>query len=411
MPERSWVSHDLDPDWSALPDRPGCEELAPGFLLFAGVSNSYAMDTTAGLVIVDPGHAMTAERFHRAVREWSDTPLHTVIYTHGHPDHAAGLGPFLDAGERPAIVAQENTVARFERYRLTHGFNQHINRRQSGNRDLRFPDSFVAPTVTYRDALRLRVGDLDVHLRAVRGETDDSSTVWIPQWKALFVGDLATWKVPNAGNPQKVQRYPTDWAAGLEEAAASGAEWLCPGHDPVLRGEQNVRTMLSDHARYLGSLIEQVLERMNRGDTYDEILHDVAPDPALAGKPYLRQVWNHSSFIVRDLLRLWGGWWTGRAADLLPATLHAQAAEIARLGGGVEAIVARGRELLEGGDVVMASHLAEWAAEAAPDDRPAQELKRDVYRARAEGETAGIACGAFRAAMNDAERAIVAMDT
>ena len=59
----------------------------------------------------------------------------------------------------------------------------------------------------------------------------------------------------------------------------------------------------------------------------------------------------------------------------------------------------------------MASHLAEWAAEAAPDDLAAQTLKRDVYRARAERETAGIARGAFRAAMNDAERAIMTQGT
>ena len=84
---------------------------------------------------------------------------------------------------------------------------------------------------------------------------------------------------------------------------------------------------------------------------------------------------------MRNLLRLWGGWWNGNAADLLPATLEGAGEEIARLAGGVDALVARGRALLDGGDAVLAAHLAEWATRAAPESRDAQALKRDVYAA------------------------------
>jgi alkyl sulfatase BDS1-like metallo-beta-lactamase superfamily hydrolase len=105
-------------------------------------------------------------------------------------------------------------------------------------------------------------------------------------------------------------------------------------------------------------------------------------------------------------LRLWGGWWNGIAADLLPATSQAQAAEIAKLAGGVAALVQRGRTLLQAGDAVMAAHVAEWATRAAPDDRSAQELKRDVYARRLAEARALMAQGIFRAAMNDAKQAL-----
>jgi alkyl sulfatase BDS1-like metallo-beta-lactamase superfamily hydrolase len=135
-------------------------------------------------------------------------------------------------------------------------------------------------------------------------------------------------------------------------------------------------------------------------------VHGVRSDPALAKLPYLHEVYDHPQFIVRNLLRLWGGWWNGNAADLLPATLAAQAKEIAALAGGTAALAHRARALLKEKNFVLASHLAEWAARAAPDDREAQTLKRDVYYERLAVEPNLMAQGIFRAAMNDARAAL-----
>ena len=142
--------------------------------------------------------------------------------------------------------------------------------------------------------------------------------------------------------------------------ASLGAEWLFPGHGYVVHGQEAVHTILTDTARYLRVIIDQVLARMNTGQTPEEIFHAVEPDPELMTRPYLQARYDHPKFIVRNLLRQWGGWWNGNAADLLPATWEAQAREIARLAGGVAAIVTRGRALLAQGHAVLASHLAEW---------------------------------------------------
>src|SRR4029434_11335221 len=51
-------------------------------------------------------------------------------------------------------------------------------------------------------------------------------------------------------------------------------------------------------------------------------------DPDLSRLPYLQARYDHPKFIVRNLLRQWGGWWNGNAADLLPSTWEVQAREI-----------------------------------------------------------------------------------
>lgn len=374
--------------------------------LHAAFVNTYAVRTPVGLLLVDPGLARNAEAAHAAVRSWSDVPLHTAVYTHGHADHAFGLGPFLAAGERPHIVAQENCPARFQRYALTHGLNARINQRQFGYPRPVFPEHFDWPTLVFRDALVQRFGDLEVHFRAAKGETDDHCWVWIPAQRYLFTGDLIVWVAPNCGNPQKVQRFPVEWAQALETMAALEPEWLFPGHGLVVRGREAVRTVLTETARYLRVIVDQVLTRLNAGQTPDEIFHAVEPDPALAARPYLEARYDHPKFIVRNLLRLWGGWWNGNAADLLPAPSAAQAREVAGLAGGVDRVVARGRALLDVGDATLAAHLAEWATRAAPEDPGAQTLKRDVYARRLADERALMAQGIYRAAMNDARQAL-----
>jgi alkyl sulfatase BDS1-like metallo-beta-lactamase superfamily hydrolase len=188
--------------------------------------------------------------------------------------------------------------------------------------------------------------------------------------------------------------------------AALEPEWLFPGHGLVVQGRAAVQQVLSETARYLRVIIDQVLARMNSGETPEEIFHAVEPDAELSRRPYLAATYDHPKFIVRNLLRLWGGWWNGNAADLLPATWQAQSREIAAMAGGVGALVRRGREHLAAGETKLAAHVAEWATRAEPADRGAQELKRDVYAKRLDEEPSLMAQGIYRAAMNDARRAL-----
>jgi glyoxylase-like metal-dependent hydrolase (beta-lactamase superfamily II) len=381
-------------------------EIAPGLFMHPAFVNSYALRTSDGLVLVDPGFTHASHGLREAVRGWSDAPLRVAVYTHGHADHAFGLRAFLDAGECPDIVAQERCVDRFHRYGLMHGLNAHINQRQFALPVPMFPNRFDPPTLLVRDRLVQRVGDVELRYTAAKGETDDALWLWVPERGCLFTGDLIIWQAPNCGNPQKVQRYPEDWADALEAMAGCDAEWLLPGHGLAVQGRAAVRTVLTETARYLRVLVDEVRRRMNAGETAEEIFHAVEPDATLATRPFLSATYDHPKFIVRNLLRLWGGWWNGNAAELLPATPAHQAEEVARLAGGVDAVVARGRALLAAGDATLAAHVAEWATRAAPSSRDAQALKRDVYARRLTDAESLMARGIFRAAMHDAQRAL-----
>ncbi|WP_200261900.1 alkyl sulfatase dimerization domain-containing protein [Streptomyces sp. HSG2] len=379
-----------------------------------GFANVSVFDTEDGLVLVDSGDFLTAPLLHAYVRRFSDSPVSTVVFTHGHVDHVFGVGPFDAEAEergaaRPEVVAHEAVRDRFDRYRRTAGYNAWVNRRQFGMPSLEWPTEYRQPDTTYRERLTLRRAPLTFELVHARGETDDHTYVWIPETRTLCTGDLFIWNTPNAGNPQKAQRYPEEWARALRDMGELGAEVLLPGHGVPILGAERVRRALGDTAELLESLCEQTRDLMNGGARLDEVLASVKAPARLLERPYLHPAYDEPEFVVRNLWRLWGGWYDQNPAHLKPAPEAALAAELAEAAGGARRLADRARELLERGELRLASHLAETAALAAPGDTAVARTRATVYGRRADRETSTMARGVFGWAA--AESAAVANGT
>jgi alkyl sulfatase BDS1-like metallo-beta-lactamase superfamily hydrolase len=117
-------------------------------------------------------------------------------------------------------------------------------------------------------------------------------------------------------------------------------------------------------------------------------------------KPWLRPVYDEPEFVLRNLWRLYGGWYDGNPAHLKPAHPDAVAREVAALAGGAHALVDRAEKLASDGELRLACELAEWAGRAAPDDEGVRRKRAAIYRLRAEHETSLMAKGVYQDAAN-----------
>jgi alkyl sulfatase BDS1-like metallo-beta-lactamase superfamily hydrolase len=376
------------------------QEVADGVAFVPSFANVSAFRTDDGLVLIDTGSAPLAQHVHGTLRRWHASPLNTAVYSHGHIDHVFGVPVFEEEARtngwaEPRVVAHEALPTRFDRYVLTAGYNEVVNQRQFQLPDLRWPRDYRYPDQTYRGHLSLDVGGTRFELQHCRGETDDHTYTWIPDRKVLCCGDLFIWASPNAGNPQKVQRYPREWAAGLRDMAGLGAELLLPGHGVPIVGADRIRQALTETAELLEHLHDATVAMMNGGARLDEILHTVRAPQHLLDRPYLRPVYDEPEFVVRNIWRLYGGWWDGDPAHLKPAPARALATELAGLAGGALVLAERARALADAGDLRLAGHLAELAWQAAPDDTAVQAARADVYARRAEVEASTRSKGVF----------------
>ena len=271
---------------------------------------------------------------------------------------------------------------------------------------LQWPTEFRRPDRTFRDTLDLDLGGDPVELHHARGETDDHTWAWWPDRRVLCTGDLIIWCSPNAGNPQKVQRYALEWADALRAMAALDPAVLLPGHGLPIAGEADCRMVLTDTAALLESLVEQTLALMNEGARLDDVLHAVTPPAELMAKPYLRPIYDEPEFVVRNTWRLYGGWYDGNPARLHPPADAVVAGEVAALAGGAAALAARAIEVADAGDLRLAGQLAEWAAQAAPTDGAVHEVRAEVNRRRRHDATSLMAKGIYTWAVDESTNAV-----
>ncbi len=203
-----------------------------------------------------------------------------------------------------------------------------------------------------------------------------------PRTSPAVVGDLFIWQLPNAGTPQKAQRYAWDWAVALRDMLALGPELLLPAHGPAVAGRERVALVLGETARALESLHEQVIAMMNAGARLDDIIHTVKLPDDLRDRPWLRATYDEPELVVRNVWRLYGGWYDGNPAHLKPARDAALAREVAALAGGAAALASRAEALAAEGELRLACHLAEMAAQAAPDDATVRAVRAAPPRRR-----------------------------
>ncbi len=329
----------------------GFVEITDGVGFCPSFANVSSFATEDGLVLVDTGSAPLAKVVHDDIRTWSPARLHTAVYSHGHIDHVFGVPVWeeeaaAEGWAAPEVIAHHALPARFDRYIFTAGYNTIINRRQFGFADLNWPTEYRYPDRTYHDTLDLSVGGLNFALRHEKGETDDHTVTWQADTRVLCCGDLFIWASPNAGNPQKVQRYPREWAAALRRMLQLDAAFLLPGHGFPVVGADRVRLALTDTADLLDSLVDQTLAVMNAGGRLDDAIHAVRVPAALEARPYLQPVYDEPEFIVHTVWRQYGGWWDGNPATLKPAPERALATELAALAGGPHVLADRALELL-----------------------------------------------------------------
>jgi len=384
--------------------------VAPNTLFMtANYVNLVAFETSQGLLLVDTGMEEAGEAVYSEIRQKTDAPLHSVVFTHGHLDHAFGLGPWLAAGEKPRIIAHENVVERYRTYMKTGPMNSNINRVQFGiEAGVKWPqrqEDFFWPDTTYRKELTLYIGGERFELRHAVGETDDVTWVWAPERKVVCTGDLWMEILPNCGNPQKVQRHPEGWADALEAIASLGAELLLPGHGQPIEGADAIRECCSNTAEALRAIVATTLEGLNAGKNHEEILADMRIPEHLRQFSYLDPLYDRPEFIARNVIRKYGGWWDGFSSSVLPASMEARAKEIAELAGGASSLITRATEL-KTTDPRLACHLAEWAALAEPENPEAHQCVIDVFKGRAEGEISLMGRGILSHAARKSEKAL-----
>jgi alkyl sulfatase BDS1-like metallo-beta-lactamase superfamily hydrolase len=165
----------------------------------------------------------------------------------------------------------------------------------------------------------------------------------------------------------------------------------------VIGESDKIARMLTETADFLDTVVKRTLAAMENGSPpHVDIVTGV--ELPTSDSPWLQPVYDDTEFLVRNIIRFYGGWWSGRPSELKPAPRASLAKEIASLSGGAEALVARAQKIGASGDYRLACHLADFALEAEPHSNSVQEKVAALYDARAKTEQSLMTINIFNSA-------------
>ncbi|MEH6588045.1 MAG: MBL fold metallo-hydrolase [Halioglobus sp.] len=357
-------------------------EVGPGsYLIRMPIVNAAFFVTEEGVVLVDTGMGPAGPAILDAIRSVTDKPIHTIIYTHGHVDHAYGTWAIMEAGETPQIIAHDSLEPRFNRYiRLRGSLAKYMS--QPEEQLPASPSDLVWPTRYFSDRLELEIGGETFVLQHHKGETDDQLYVWVPGRKALASADYYQGFLPNAGNGKRFQRHVEEWSLAMKEMAALEPQILLPAHGEEITDPAIIQENFLALAEAFDYIVNHTIDGLNAGKRKDQIFGSVQLPEHLANHPSLNVQYVTANDISKMVIKQYTGWWDDIPSNWTPASMEDQGNMIIELAGGnVTAITDYARNLITQ-DIQLASHLTDWLFYARPDNVEVQQLVFDVYKSR-----------------------------
>ena len=246
------------------------KEVGPG--VYAAIDGpEHKAGSNAGFVIGDDGVLVVDGFFNldaaRAlvgeIRRLTPKPIRYVVNTHYHVDHTGGDQALRDAG---AVIIAHRNVRGWVRTENVHLLGTNITpafRAQIA--------ALPLPEVTTNKDLTVWLGARKVVVRTVLGHTGGDLTVFVPDAKVLFTGDMLWRRIP----PNLIDGSVKEWTAtnaDFEHIPGAAQTTFVPGHGDVA----NLKDV-SDFRAYLLDLRRLVADGRKRGLTGDALAAAVTP--------------------------------------------------------------------------------------------------------------------------------------
>jgi alkyl sulfatase BDS1-like metallo-beta-lactamase superfamily hydrolase len=332
-----------------------------------GFSNTFLVVTPQGNVIIDTSSALSAQNHKDILKKANAGPIKYIILTHGHDDHTGGVGLWREEGTQ--IVTQKLFPEMRAYQQRLGGYFSRSNAAQFGlnegtlNAFTHMRKNLVEPTLTFDQRYDFVLGDTEFQLHAAPGETYDHLFVWLPQQKALFIGDNFYDSFPNVYTLRGTRpRWALDYVASIDKVLALEPEILLPSHGLPIKGQDQVRARLEKYRKAILHVHDAVVQGMNDGKDVFTLMREVKLPPELeVGELYGKLTWS-----VRGIYEGYVGWFDLNPATMFPESPTVANADLVELAGGPDKVVDHANAVLKAGDAVKALRLSDAALSVDP---------------------------------------------
>ena len=397
---------------SRLNNNYGLYEVIPGIYQVRGVdlSDLTFVRGKTGWIVFDP--LVSAETVRAAWQLFQEhagegLPVSAVIYSHTHGDHWGGVRGLglkdedVTSGKVPVIApvdfmdftVSENVYAGnamnrrlFYQYGLLlpaspygyvgQGLGQGVS---AGTAGLIAPTRHVVEPIEEFEVDGVRM----IFQNTPGTEAPREMNTYIPEMKALWMAENVTATLHNIYTLRGAQvRDPLRWSKYINESLyrfGFEAEVMFASHHWPRWGNARIREVLADQRDLYAHMNNQVLHLANQGVTINQV-HTVYSLPAsILEKWHCRGYHGSQQHNSRGVIQRYLGFWDCNPATLIPLSPAESAPLYVEMMGGSAKILARGRELHDAGQYMLASEIVNKLVQAEPDNTEAKDLLADIF--------------------------------
>lgn len=353
-----------------------------------GFGNTTMVVTPDGNVIIDTSLIVNAPRHKRLLQAEDDGPVKYIILTHAHGDHTGGVNAWREEGTE--IIAQDEHYE-FVNYqnRLKGMFSQRnaaqfpsLNVVQLSELEIaEGVDNFgadIVPTIIFDEEYDFELGGVEFNVLHTPGETYDHLSVWIPKYRAAFVGDNFYTSFPNMYTLRGTKpRWALDYVDSINRILALKPEILIPSHGDAIIGEQQIERELTRYRDAILYVHDKTVLGMNQGKDVHTLMAEISlPSDLDIGEGYGRISWS-----VRGIYENYMGWFDGNPTSMFSTPVDDAYPQLVELAGGAEAVAMLAEAQIESGDLELALHSADIALRAEPKNTRALQARLAAFKA------------------------------
>jgi alkyl sulfatase BDS1-like metallo-beta-lactamase superfamily hydrolase len=349
-----------------------------------GFGNTFMVVTGEGNVIIDTSLPSMAPRHKALLTAVSDAPIHSIILTHGHGDHTGGVALWQQA--QTQVIAQQNSVEFLAYQKRFNGLFMQRNAAQfgfdlTGSTDtvkLENTGANLQPNQLFDQRMQFTLGAQQFELIHTPAETYDALTVWMPQYKAAFVGDLFYRSFPNIYTLRGTKpRWALDYIDSINRVLALEPEILLPSHGEPIMGAAAIRADLIRYRDAIQYVHDETVKGMNAGRDVYALMGEIK----LPAELDIGEAYGWVSWSVRGIYEGYMGWFDGQPVTMYDQSPQSVYSDLVRLAGGAEAVAAVAQQQMNDKQLVKALRLIEAALEAEPNNKVALTMRLQILTA------------------------------